>query len=231
MSESNKRLAVLIAYGRKDNEKNVINFINKLLWKPSNLNIDIFVGWNELGNVGKKWNPQSLKVTSPSELPFSDNEKIKIFKIKEKDGLNTKAYYTWNGILKRINVNDFDYFLFVKDVFDEDLDLNRLIEKQEAASIYDYHTELDAKFQTGNISSKFKRFAYEYKGEGKRLKVPVTRFIFLKRKFLQKIYDQLFGVPFWGSLCKKQFLILEVLKNSKIPVHFYKRDKTFNFNA
>jgi hypothetical protein len=101
------RVLVLLAYGFQHNEQNVysyIDFIDSL--KIPNIVVDVVICWNRLNNI---------------ENPIKINDNYKFINIIENISINepykysTKAYHSWGYAIKRINIDSYSKFLFLKD--------------------------------------------------------------------------------------------------------------------
>lgn len=101
------RVLVLIAYGFQYNEQNIysyIEFIDSL--KIPDISVDIVICWNKLNNIE---NP--IKITNN----YNFINKIENICIDKPYEYSTKAYHSWGNAIKRINIELYSKFLFLKD--------------------------------------------------------------------------------------------------------------------
>ena len=101
------RVLVLLAYGFQQNEQNIysyIDFIDSL--EIPDITVDVVICRNKHNNIEKP-------------IKINDNykfiNKIENISIEEPYKYSTKAYHTWGYAIKRINIDSYSKFLFLKD--------------------------------------------------------------------------------------------------------------------
>ena len=101
------RVLVLLAYGFQQNEQNIYSYIDLIdSLKIPNIVVDVVICWNRLNNIE---NP----------IKINDNykfiNKVENISIEEPYKYSTKAYHTWGYAIKRMNIDSYSKFLFLKD--------------------------------------------------------------------------------------------------------------------
>lgn len=100
-------ILVLIAYGFQHNEQNIYSYIDYIdSLKIPNITVDIAICWNKLNNIE---NPIKLNNN------YNFINKIDNICINEPYKYSTKAYHSWGNAIKKVNIDQYSRFLFLKD--------------------------------------------------------------------------------------------------------------------
>lgn len=101
------RVLVLLAHGFHHNQSNIysyIDFIDSL--DIPDITVDVVICWNKHNNIE---NP--IKINTK----YKFINKIENMCIDEPYKYSTKAYHSWGHAIKRINIDSYSKFLFLKD--------------------------------------------------------------------------------------------------------------------